>query len=229
MYVKVGNYEIPDMRLHPTLYEATKLIYEKFKSDEVKDMNLVATLLGHKSANSGSFYLKLAQLRAYGLIEKRGVKVTDIGKKLTYGITEEEKNEALKAAILNIPLWKEFYSRWGVELPNGNFWVDLAKITGLEAPDAKNVVETVRKAYLEDVRYLKAVEKPKEERFGMAEETKIDTSVAISKAITPVEEQAEIVKGLIKQGAFEIAKEFIDFIKAQKEEKPKQEETQEES
>jgi hypothetical protein len=152
--LKIGTYEIPDLRLYPTLVEATKLIYEKYSAEEVQDMLIVAKLLGHQTSNSGAFLRKLACLRAYGLIEARGVKVTEIGKKLTFPTSEQEKNEALKQAILHIPLWKEFFSKWGATLPNGNFWVDLAKITGLEAPKAQSVVETVRKAYLDDVRYL---------------------------------------------------------------------------
>ncbi len=152
--MKVGKYDIPDMRLYPLLVEATKKIYEKFKSDEATNQLTVAQMLGHKSV-SGGFLTKLASMRAYGLIEKRGLKVTDIGKRLTYGAGEEERNEALKEAILSIPLWKEFFSKWGVNPPSTDFWVDLGKITGMEAPDAQNVEKIVRNAYLDDIRYLK--------------------------------------------------------------------------
>jgi hypothetical protein len=215
--MKVGKYDIPDMRLFPFLYEATKKLYEHFKSEEATDMLTVANLLGHQTDKSGAFIRKLACLRAYGLIEKRGVKVTELGKKLTYGASEEERNAALKEAILNIPLWKEFYTRWGVNLPSSNFWVELTKIAGLEAPDAKKIEQIVRNAYLDDIRYLKVEKKPEEEGIGMATEAKVDISKAISRDAV-VEEQAEIVKGLIKYGAFDIAKEFIDFLKAKKEE-----------
>ena len=160
--MKVGKYDVPDMRLFPELAEATKKIYEKFKSEEAEDLT-VAKLLGHKTNRSGAFYRKMGCLRSYGLIEKRGIKVTDVGKRLTYGVTEEERNRALKEAILHIPLWKEFYSRWGKQLPTVNFWVDLAKISGLEAPDAQKIGEDVRRAYLDDIRYLKPIEKVKEE------------------------------------------------------------------
>lgn len=217
--MKVGKYDIPDMRLFPLLYEATKKLYEHFKSEEAVDILTVANLLGHKTDKSGAFIRKLACLRAYGLIEKRGVKVTELGKKLTYGASEEERNDALKEAILNIPLWKEFYTRWGVNLPSSNFWVELTKIAGLEAPDAKRLEEIVRNAYLDDIRYLKVEKKPEEEGIEMVSEAKVDMSKAISRDVAAVEEQAEIVKGLIKYGAFDIAKEFIDFLKTKKEEK----------
>lgn len=154
--MKIGNYTIPDVRLFPNLAEATKLIYNKYPAEEVTDMKILANLLGHKTDKSGTFLNKLTYLRAYGLIEGRGsVRVSEIGKKITYGANEDERMQAIERALLNIPLWKEFYTRWGVNLPNGNFWVDLAKIATLEAPQAQTLAEYVRKAYLDDFRYLK--------------------------------------------------------------------------
>jgi len=41
-----------------------------------------------------------------------------------------------------------------------------------------------------------------------------------------LEEQADLVSGLIKHGAYDIAKQFIDFIKAKE---PKKEEPKKES
>ena len=185
--MRVGTYTIPDVRLYPTLVEATKLIYDKYPSEEVTDMKVLANLLGHKTEKSGTFLAKMTFMRAYGLIEGRGsVKVSEIGKKLTYGADENERMQALEKALLNIPLWKEFYTRWGVNLPNGNFWVDLAKIAVLEAPQAQTLSESVRKAYLDDFRYLKVpskeerhLEKPQEPisptTVGPSDATKLET------------------------------------------------------
>jgi len=222
--VKVGKYDIPNMRLHPNLFEAAKLLYENFKSDEPPDALTVAKVLEHQTDKSGAFISKLADLRAYGLMEKRGMKVTNLGKKLTYDPSEEERNKALKEVLLNIPLWKELFSRFGKTLPTSNFWVELTKITGLEAPDAQKIEENVKNAYLADFQYLKEEKKPEKEEISMSTETRIDASKAITReATTPVEEQADIVKGLIKQGAYDIAKQFIDFLKAKKEEKSEEE------
>ncbi|MDH5482630.1 MAG: hypothetical protein OEY22_07120 [Candidatus Bathyarchaeota archaeon] len=212
--MKVGKYEIPDMRIYPLLFEATKKLYEQFKSEEAPDQLVAAKLLDHKSV-SGAFLRKLASLRAYGLIESRGIKVTVLGKKLTYDPSEEERNKALKETILNIPLWKEFYSRWQVNPPTTNFWVQLAKITGLEAPDAQKIEENVRKAYLDDSRYLKPEKEQEKGVSAVSEDSKVDTSAAIS---TSLERQASIVQNLIKEGAYDIAKQFIDFIKAKEKE-----------
>ena len=178
--MKVGKYSIPNMRLHPRLFEATKTLYENFKSEETTNLLTVAKVLGHKTDKSGGFISKLADLRAYGLLTKRGIKITDLGKKLTYDPSEEERNKALKEALLNIPLWKEFFSKFGKTLPTSNFWVELTKITGLEAPDAQKAEENIRNAYLADFQYLKEEKEPKGDVSEMGAESGIDTSTAIS-------------------------------------------------
>ena len=65
--MKIGTYEIPDLRLYPTLVEAAKVIYEKYASDEAQDMLIVAKLLGHETSNSGAFLRKLACLERMDL------------------------------------------------------------------------------------------------------------------------------------------------------------------
>ena len=214
--VKVGKYDIPTYRLHPYLVEATKKLFENYKFDEAPDSLSVAKLLDHKTDKSGGFLTKIADMRAYGLITSRGIKVTDLGKRLTWGETEEETSAAYKEALLNIPLWKELYSKFGKTLPTSNFWAQLGKIAGLEAPDAQKAEEIVRKAYLDDFQYVQEEKKPKTGDKGMEGQDKIDKDAATSDS---VERQAYIVQNLIKEGAYDIAKEFIDFIKTKKEEK----------
>lgn len=176
--MKVGKYDIPTLHLQPNLVQDTKTLYETFKSDEAPDSLTVAKLLGHKTDKSGGYLTKLADLRSYGLITSRGIKVTDLGKKLTYGTSDAEKNEAFKEALLNIPLWKELYSRFGKTLPTSNFWAKLTEITGLEAPDAQKVEENVRNAYLADFQYVKEEKKPEPEGSKLSDQTQIDTSTA---------------------------------------------------
>jgi hypothetical protein len=156
--MKLGSYEIPEYRLFPTMIDATRIIFDKFKGESAPDNLTVATLWGHKSV-SGSVLSKLGALRSYGLIEKRGIKVTDLGKNITYPTNDDEKNESIKQAILNIPLWAELYRKFGVNLPKDNFWVDLKQITGMEAPDSQKLAESVRNAYYDDVKTLNIGEK----------------------------------------------------------------------
>ena len=209
--MKVGKYDIPNMRLHPNLFEATKLLYENFKSEEPPDALTVAKVLEHQTDKSGAFISKLADLRAYGLMEKRGMKVTDLGKKLTYDPSEEERNKALKEVLLNIPLWKELYSKFGKTLPTSKFWVELTKITGLEAPDAQKIEENVRNAYLADFQYLKEEKKPEGGVSGMGAEGGVDTSTAIIE----VKIGGYYQKLPYTEEGIKLAKGFLDLLENQ--------------
>jgi len=189
--MRVGNFTIPDLRLFPMLVEATKKMFETYEDKEISDMKTLAILFGHKSEKSGAFLAKMTFLRAYGLIEGRGaVKVSQIGKDITFG-TDQEKAEATKKAILSIPLWSELYAKFGATLPSENFWAQLRQIATIEAPEAQRVAEEVRKAYLEDIRYLpKTEEKKTEHKDNMPPIPSDAESFAIpggAKAILPKE------------------------------------------
>ncbi len=156
--MKVGSYDIPLFRL-PALLDDAKTIYDQFPTEEVKDMEMVAKLLKHKTASSGAFRQKRADLRAYGLIEGHGgIKVSDLAKRIAYPKPDNPKDraEAYKEAVLRIPLWKDFFSKWGTSIPKDQFWAQLAKMTGLEAPQAQKIEETVRNAYQVDIRDIPA-------------------------------------------------------------------------
>ena len=214
------GWSIPRMRLYPELFDDVKKLYGRFGQSEVDQEN-VAQLWGHKSAKSSQFnFVKLGSLRSYGLIEGRGkIKVSDLGKRLTHPKNEKEGNDAIVEAITNIRIWKTLFDNFtakGEDLPIDTFWMDLRRIVGedkLPPEEAKNKAKIVRKAYFEDMRYFKPEFKPKEEETEM-ESRKIDKSTAIS---TPVDRQANIVANLMKEGAFDIAKNFIDFVKQKKE------------
>lgn len=193
--MRVGNYTIPDVRLFPSLIEATRLIYDTYPNEEVSDMKALAQLLGHKSEKSGTFLAKMTFLRAYGLIEGRGaVRISEIGKHITFG-TDEQKSDAIKKAVLNIPLWSELYSKFGANLPSDNFWAQLAKIAILEAPEAQRAEEQVRKAYLDDIRYLPPEGGKKTEPKGNVEQPSIETEALMipggAKVILPKEGMKE--------------------------------------
>jgi len=211
--VKVGKYDIPQFRLYPKLVEATKTLYVTFKADEAPDLLTVAKLLGHKTDKSGGFLTKLADMRSYGLITSRGVKVTDLGKKLTYGLNDQEKNEAFKEALMNIPLWKEFYSKFGKTLPTSNFWANLKDITGLEAPDAQRVEEIVRNAYLDDVQYVKEAKKPENGGDGMDEQNNVDKNLPKTPEGLEQLTLGSDIKVWLPKGDKEAAKKAIQLIR----------------
>lgn len=212
-HVKVGKYDIPTLHLQPNLVQDTRTLYETFKSDEAPDPLTVAKLLGHKTDKSGGFLTKLADLRSYGLITSRGIKITDLGKKLTYGTSDIEKNEAFKEALLNIPLWKELYSRFGKTLPTSNFWAKLTEITGLEAPDAQKVEENVRNAYLADFQYVREEKKPDKGDKGMEGQDNIDKNQAKQPEGIEQLTLGSNIKVWLPKGDVEAAKKAIQLIR----------------
>lgn len=155
--MKIGNYRVPTFRLYPNLIAYTKKIYDKFPNEETK-VEYVAQLIGHTSHRSGTFLQRAADLRSYGLIEGKGkIKVSELGKKITHG-NETERTEAIEKAIRNIALWDTFLNKFGTSIEEEDFWVVLAKITGMERLEAQNKAKWILNAYMEDIRHLKSVE-----------------------------------------------------------------------
>ena len=179
------GWRIPTMRIYPELYDDIKKLYEKFGQKEV-DQETVAQLWGHKSAKSSQFrVVKLGSLRSYKLIGGRGkIRVSNLGKRLTYPENEGELMDAIVEAVRNIPLWKTFFDTFtekGEDLPADTLWMNLRQIIGedrLPPEEAKNKAKIVRKAYFEDLKYYKPEFKPKEEKHKL-EPDKIDKDTAI--------------------------------------------------
>jgi hypothetical protein len=100
---------------------------------------------------------KLAALKAYGLLDGRSdLRITDLAKRVTYG-TGEQKPKAILEAFLNIPLWKQLYEQYRLQLPSEEFWAKLQHITGCEAPVAKSNEQFITRAFGEDTSLIKSV------------------------------------------------------------------------
>lgn len=163
------------------MIEDTKKIYDKFPNEEVES-EFIAHAISYKPTG-GAFKQRLADLRLYGLIEGRGkIKVSELGKMATYG-HETEKTDAFEKIIRKVPLWSIFLDKYKVSIKEENFWIDLAKITGVERPVAQTKAGFIRTAYMEDVKYLKPVEKTLElsnsvpqvsETFNRSEKNMVD-------------------------------------------------------
>lgn len=158
--MRIGRFSVPRTRLYPTLIDAVKTLHDKYGTQATTDLDSVAKTLGHASTRSGTFLLKLADLRAYGLIEGRGeVKVSDIGRKISEPSTREEEAQALESAVNNIPLWREVYQRFGTELPS-EFTDELASIVGCSKEEAAEKAEMIIKSYLADTKPLRTLRRP---------------------------------------------------------------------
>ena len=84
--------------------------------------------------------------------------MSDTGSKATFG-NKVEMDDALDKAVKRIDLWRIIYEKCGKEPDQETFWIDLAEITGIPRPESQKKADAVRKAYIEDIKYLFSVEK----------------------------------------------------------------------
>jgi hypothetical protein len=147
----IGKHEIPEARLIPECYNDLKTIYDAVGSGDTTSLDM-AKMLGYSSNTTGAFYRRFNSLVAYKLIDRAGrFRVSELGKKLVYPESENDKKLAIKEAILNIPLWKEIWDKHKKNPPAHNFWVLIKNASGIEAPKAQQHEVVVRKWYTEDV------------------------------------------------------------------------------
>lgn len=217
--MKIGSYSIPTNRLGSLLIETSKL-YERFNGDET-NYEYIAPILG-QSPKSGAFYQKMADLRVYGLVagKRSSITITELGKQATFG-DDEEKSKSLEKAVRNIRLWSVLLDKYGTSIESDKFWVILAKITNAERLDAQKKAETVRKAYLDDVRYIKTVS----ERTKLSQDKQVQEAESTDRKLKMEEIVSEEAVGYIgfpeysrapfeikDESSFEIAQKLLDAI-----------------
>jgi hypothetical protein len=160
----IGTYEYPDV----TTTEALELIkmFQTTLGGKASNMESFAKAIGHSTANSGGFRHKLSDLRKYGLIEGRSdIQLTPLAHKILFPMNEQEKEEALKDMVFNMPLWRALYEKLGNRTPAEDFNVILLDITHAE----RGVIET-EKARISKL-YIDAVSKIRSEGVPMQTQT----------------------------------------------------------
>jgi len=147
--IKLGSYEIPGIRIEEAIDAARALEQNLLGKEASKEA--FAKALG-QSPNSGSFFVKLADLRRYGLISGRGDthQTTQLAKTLAYEKNPQNYQEARQALVFSIPLFKELYTRFEGAVPTETqFEIAVREITGEHPETIKKEGDKVRKFYLE--------------------------------------------------------------------------------
>jgi hypothetical protein len=155
---RLGNLDIPNYPLIESV-EAVKKIYEKLGRGEITNEHIAGTL--GLAPRSGGFNVRLFDLKLYGFVEGRGMKmrVTELAVKATFG-TQEEISSALDSALKNVPLWRTISEKWGKSIPAETFYIDLATMAGVERSESKLQADKVRKFYMDEAKYLLIVKQP---------------------------------------------------------------------
>lgn len=149
--MKLGDYEIPDMRLIPNAMTILDEIYSVKQRNKVLSKDL-AIHLGFKYGTETYFYRKLKTLLSYGLLEGKGsYQVSELGEILLHPRTDKVKEIAKTKAVLNVDLWKAIRDKVGTKPREDNFWSVLVDITKVNPDTAKKEQSKILKWYMEDI------------------------------------------------------------------------------
>lgn len=153
---KIGSYQYPNTRVVGAI-DAVRAFKDKLKG-VASNKNALASALGYKSANNGAFTHKMMDLRKYGLIDGRGseTRLSELAKKVLAPHNKREEGEALKEMIFNIPLWKDIYDKYGVNLPS-DFGSALQNITNADRLEVDALKDQVSKLYIDAVSNIGSV------------------------------------------------------------------------
>jgi hypothetical protein len=192
--LKIGNYEIPDIRLSEAIQDVKKIFDKVKNTQDLTHYSDIAVMLDYKSKIGGAFYRRLNSLTLFGLLEGRAkYRITDLGENLSYPINDDQKADLSSKAFLNVPLWNKLYAKHG-KLLGDNVWFDIKNITGISAPESQAVEKDIRKWYLDDVVFV--VEKPNT-KYGEQNNPALEENVKsneIAKVEDPKQSHQETLK-----------------------------------
>jgi hypothetical protein len=193
--LKIGNYEIPDIRLSEAIQDVKKIFDKVKNTQDLTHYSDIAVMLDYKSKIGGAFYRRLNSLTLFGLLEGRAkYRITDLGENISYPINDEQKAELSSKAFLNVPLWNKLYTKHGKQLGE-NVWFDIKNITGISAPESQAVEKDIRKWYLDDVVFMVEKSNPKswEQKPPTADENiKLNDITKLEDSNTHIQETLKI-------------------------------------
>jgi hypothetical protein len=150
----INNFDYPDVEVDEAI-GIIKIFKEKL-GGQTNNFDSLAALLDHKSAKSGAFRAKLADLAKYGLVTGRGeVKLTQLAETIIYPKNNDELNDALKQMVFKVDLWKKLNQKLGGKNPDNNFWIILQEVTGADRGIAQNEADKIRKLYIDAMTKIK--------------------------------------------------------------------------
>lgn len=149
---KIGSFNYPEISVGEALRVADILVNEFHK--EVNDNNEFANKIGHKSSSSGTFLVKMGDIRRYGLMDKREYRATKRAEILANPKSLQEKNQAINEMILNVPLFEKLKGRLKTKSPTTEqFRTQLIEIAGDREKGSKEA-EKIRKIYIDAISYV---------------------------------------------------------------------------
>ncbi len=218
---KTKKIDYPNISINEAIQAATALV-EKLHG-ETKNPDAFATLLSHKTGKSGTFLVKLGELRKYGLIEGRGdIKATALAKKIVHPISSQEKQESVNKMIMNVELWRLLNQKIGKDYPSDDqFWVYIMEVLNCDRNEAIREADKIRKKYKEVMsHYTSGTGEGSPKTDSSAEEANEqnnDNKPKVPTGVKMIEAKSGNVYIILPQDkrSIEIAKKLIDILSMQ--------------
>lgn len=126
--------------------------FERSLKGKAQNAEAFAKVQGYKSAKNGAFINFVADLRRYGLLERREYTSTELAKKI-FLAKGEQKNNYIFEAINKVILFTNLINKIGKEYENANFQAVLID-NGFSGVDALKNETTIKNIYKKIVPYI---------------------------------------------------------------------------
>jgi len=136
--------------------DSAKKIVETYSNKSFK-MASLANTLGHKTEKSGTFLLKLGDLRRYKLIDGRGeFTASELAKKIAHPLNEGERIAKTREMIFNVAIFKQLYDVFqSNKTPSlEEIQAQLLNITNIDRAELPKISEEIRKLYIDAVSHI---------------------------------------------------------------------------
>lgn len=117
------------------------------------DRDAFAREVGHESAASGAFKMKIADVRRYGLLPARGLEPTNLAETAADPRDDETERAALFRAYRNVPILDRLYDQLNGRAAGRDFSDALAELTGADLDEVERAASDVESLYARMRRY----------------------------------------------------------------------------
>jgi len=142
--------DFPKLNINKAVEAVEK--FEKTLRGTAQNADAFAKAQGYKSAKNGAFVVFVADLRRYGLLEKRAYASTELAKKI-FLAKGNQKNKYILKAINKVALFTNIITKIGKDYENANFQAVLIDNGFSDVDMLKNEI-TIKNLYKKILPYI---------------------------------------------------------------------------
>jgi hypothetical protein len=154
---KTGRYDYPGIDIENADTRLRKIFDVTKKMSNTRPIAIKALGL---SEMSGQAQLIVASLDKYGLAETGGnsIRITNLGERVLFAPTEDEKIRAMKEAVMNVDLFKDIVETYGPEPTDQQLNIFLQQTANTDLRKLAEATAGVRNMLNNNRKYLEPVE-----------------------------------------------------------------------